>query len=380
MARQIRLAYVITRSDTIGGAHVHVRDLAAAAAAAGHDVRVFVGGEGPFVTQLEASGVSVTRLKHLVRPIRPLADARSILELRAELRSFQPHLVSVHSSKAGVVARVARDTDVPLIFTAHGWSFTDGVPDVTARFFRRVERRLASRSDLIVTVSANDERLARGAGIDSGAEVRTILNAVPDVPPSRRASPGSNPPRLVSVARLDAQKDHPTLLHALAALADRTWTLDLIGDGPRETEIEALAGTLGIGDRVRFLGLRDDVADLLAEAQVFVLASNWEGLPRSIIEAFRTGLPVVASDVGGVAEQVDASNGWLVEPRSVAALSAALATALDDPAARETRGAAARRAYEEWYSFPRLLQDTYDAYESVLGEPILRSTAAAEPR
>ena len=101
------------------------------------------------------------------------------------------------------------------------------------------------------------------------------------------------------VARFGAQKDHPTLLRALAGLLDQPWEIDLIGDGEHMAQTQVLAGELGLANRMNFLGQRRDVDELLARAQVSILATNWEGFPLSILEAMRAGLPVVATEVAG---------------------------------------------------------------------------------
>src|SRR5699024_6423825 len=99
------------------------------------------------------------------------------------------------------------------------------------------------------------------------------------------------------------------------------WSLDLIGDGPLKDAIATLATDLGLWERIRFLGQRHDVAEHLARAQVFLLLSNWEGLPLSILEAMRAGLPVIASDVGGCNEAVvDGETGFVVQRGDVDAL------------------------------------------------------------
>src|ERR1035441_5888237 len=108
-------------------------------------------------------------------------------------------------------------------------------------------------------------------------------------------------------------KDHRTLLAALAALRAQPWELDLVGAGPLEMEMRDLASELGLGGRVRFLGYVADPAPVLAGAQLFVLSSRSEAFPRSVLEALRAGLPVVASAVGGIGEAVtDGVNGLLV--------------------------------------------------------------------
>jgi glycosyltransferase involved in cell wall biosynthesis len=171
------------------------------------------------------------------------------------------------------------------------------------------------------------------------------------------------------VARISHWKDHPTLLNALAGLLDLEWQLELIGDGHLRRETEALAATLGITSRVRFTGYRDDVPVRLADAQMFVLATKWEGFPRSILEAMRAGLPVIASEVGGVGQSVrDGETGFVVPGGDVAALRARLRQLLVDPSERQRMGAAGRNWYEKHFSLERLVSETTAVYEAVLAD------------
>ncbi len=129
-----------------------------------------------------------------------------------------------------------------------------------------------------------------------------------------------------------------------------------------------LSGALGIDGRVEFLGLRGDVEKLLAEAQVFVLASNYEGFPISIVEAMRAGLPVVASDVGGVCESVcDGENGFLVPRGDVPTLRERLQRLISNETLRARMGAASRRRYVEEFTAKRMVSKTLAVYEKVLG-------------
>jgi glycosyltransferase involved in cell wall biosynthesis len=370
----LRIAFVITRSDAIGGAQIHVRDLAGSLCDEGHEVRVWVGGQGPFVEALRRRGVPVEPLRHLVAPLRPLADLRAVVELRRALVRFGPHLVTLHSSKAGTLGRLAtRGLGVPVVYTAHGWPFVDGVPRAHAAVYRLVERLTAPLCDRIVTVSDHDRDLARRASVGAAAQLVRVHNGVPDVPVSLRAAPGEGPPRLVVVARLDVPKDPFTLLHALAELRARPWTLEWIGDGPRRAPAEQLAAALGLADRCCFLGARDDVAQRLSRASMLVLPTDREGLPLCVLEGMRAGLPVVASAVGGIPEAVLPGRTGLLVPRGDArALSRALASLLDDAGERARLGAEGRRRYATCFSFAQQRAATLDVYRSLL--PALPTT------
>jgi glycosyltransferase involved in cell wall biosynthesis len=174
---------------------------------------------------------------------------------------------------------------------------------------------------------------------------------------------------MVSIARLEAPKDHRTLLEALAALRSLDWELDLVGDGPLEREVREVARRGGIAERVHLLGYQAEPAIALGQAQIFVLSSRSEGFPRSILEAMRAGLAVVASNVGGVSEAVaDGVNGLLVPAGNAEALSGALRKLIGDAAERKRMGHAARRTYEERFGFERMFEKTVALYDWAIAE------------
>lgn len=222
-------------------------------------------------------------------------------------------------------------------------------------------------ADRIITVSEHDHALARRAHVAPADRLVTIHNGMPDVTPTLHATPDREPPRLVMVARFEEQKDHATLFRALGSLAHLPWSLELIGDGPDMTRWERRIAAESWGNRVKFSGLRHDVADRLAGAQLFLLVSNWEGFPRSILEAMRAGLPVIASDVGGIGEAVqDGRTGYLVPRGDVATLGARLGELLSSADLRARMGAAGRARFEAEFRFERMLQRTLDVYSSLI--------------
>lgn len=365
----MKVAFVITRSDVIGGASAHVRDLADAMARRGHAPCVLLGGAGEVTAQFDALGVPYRSLAHLKHPLSPAHDLRATHELMRHLEALSPDLVAVHSSKAGVIGRLAAQRlGLPVTYTAHGWSVLVG-HGLRARAYRRIERWMAPRCARIITVSEADRRYALREGIGSAGQVVVVHNGVPDVGATGRADPGREPPRIVSVARLEEPKDHATVLRALAGVTDQPWDLDLVGSGPLEASLRGLADELAIAGRVHFLGSRRDVPERLAGAQIFVLASSVEGFPLSILEAMRAGLPVVASDVGGIREAVeDGATGALIAGGDVPAMRRALGALLADPARRRSWGAGGRRRYEQGFTFDHMYARTMGVFEAVLGE------------
>lgn len=364
----MRITYIITTASPIGGAQIHVRDLAAAVLAQGHAPSVITSGTGPFIDDLRKLTIPVCVLRHLSVPIHPLRDLRALGEIRAALAELHPELLATHSSKAGILGRLAgRSLRVPVVFTVHGWAFTPGVPPLHASIYRQVERLVGPLATRIITVSEFDRQLGLSARVAGADRMITVHNGMPDVSPRLRADPGRAPARLVMVARFGAQKDHPTLFHALAGLGHIAWELDLIGDGPLLSEMQALAGALGLENRVRFLGQRTDVDRILSEAQISLLATNWEGFPLSILESMRAGLPVIASGVGGIGESVrDGESGYLVRRGDVEQLRERIDRLLRSPDLRVRMGASGRVRFEQDFTLAHSVNRTLAVYQDAL--------------
>lgn len=368
----MKILYCITRSDTIGGAHVHVADLAQWLMQQGHEAVVAVGGNGVFCDHLARKKVPFINCRFLERPVNPVKDARTYLELRRIVRRQCPDLLALHSTKAGLLGRFAKTgTNVPTVFTVHGWSFTEGISPARALVSKVLEKIAAPFADRIITVSDFDRRLALKAGIGSEEKLVTVHNGMPDTEHFSRPWPGQGPVKMTMVARLDEQKDHETLFYALSNLKNYDWTLDLIGDGPREQILRNHADLLDLSGRVNFLGLRNDVEKLLATSHVFILSTRWEGFPLSILEAMRAGLPVVASDVGGVSEAVkDGETGYLVPRMGAKALSERIKSLFDNPEQGIRMGARGRRSFEADFLFDRMAEQTFKIYKQLADQPL----------
>ena len=358
--------FVITRGDSIGGGQIHVRDLARALQSRGVHVAVAAGSSGPLQSELDETGIRHVLIPGLRRSINPLGDLIAIAALRRHIREIRPELVSCHTAKAGLVGRVAAFLEgVPSIFTAHGWQFAEGIPVWQKALVLALETILARLTRRIITVSGYDRELALKLRLGIPAKVVLVHNGMPWRAAGARVR-GASTVRLVMVARFQEQKDHRSLFQALELLDELPWSLELIGDGPDKTLWEAWVSERGWSERVRFSGQVLDVPERLQAADIFVLASLWEGFPRSILEAMRASLPVVASDVGGVREAVNGETGIVVVPRDVAALSRALHTLLADATLRRSLGDAGRQRYEREFTFDAMLEKTLAVWSRAL--------------
>jgi glycosyltransferase involved in cell wall biosynthesis len=176
-------------------------------------------------------------------------------------------------------------------------------------------------------------------------------------------------PLLVCVARLTKQKGHRWLLRAFREVVDEfpPATLLLLGDGPLRAQLEQLAGKLALGERVRFAGWRTDVRGLLPGADLFVLASEWEGFGLVLLEAMAAGLPIVATRVGAIPEVVlHGETGWLVEPQDADALADAVSSALRSPEKMVAFGGKGHARLRSEFSVQRMVSATERLYVRLL--------------
>ncbi|UOE22018.1 glycosyltransferase family 4 protein [Thermobifida halotolerans] len=331
---------VLALATSSGGVGSHVRSLCSGLGERGHRVAVV----GPAATGerfgFTGAGVRFAPLEVGDRP-RPLGDAAALLRLRALLAGAD--VVHAHGVRAGALAALARPA-APLVATLHNAPPAGG----GALLFGALERVLARRADLVLGVSGDlvERARARGARRVGRALVPAPAMAASGRDPAEvRAGLGVEPgrPLLVTVARLAEQKGLPVLLDAARSWARRTPPplVAVAGEGPLRERTAARIAAEGLP--VRLLGRRSDVADLLSAADVFVLASVWEGQPLVVQEALRAGVPVVATDVGGVAE-LTGDAAALVPRGDAAALAGAVSRILDDGALAARMRARSRAA------------------------------------
>lgn len=291
-----------------------------------------VPGAAQLAREARALGVSLHACAPIENAARGLtAIAPLALAIRRERADvFHAHQSWPLSCRYGIVA--ARMARVPAI-VASAQLFMEMPPlraiDLQHALLTRCVSRYVAVSQHVAT------RLRERFGVPGG-RIRVIPNAIAmTAPPARdehlreSLTGGTDAPLVLSTARLDPQKG---LQHLIAAAADVPDAIFVIaGTGPEREALEALAHSHGVAERVRFLGHRQDVADLLAACDLFVLPSLYEGLPLAVLEAMAAGVPVVATDVGGTNEVVlDGETGVLVPAADAAALAQAIRALLAD--------------------------------------------------
>lgn len=371
----ISILYIITRSDVLGGASIHLLELAKGMIGQGHQVHILVGGAGALTEELQRNHIDFSSLKHLKREISLTHDALGFWEIKKYLKQLNPDIVHCHSSKAGLLGRLAaKSLNLPVVFTAHGWAFTDGISPKKQYIYSTLERFLARISDHIITVSEYDRQHGFKYQVGTSELVQTIHNGVPDIRtvPIEKIEPESIV-KLIMVARFEDPKDQYFLIQALSKLPKYlNWQIDFLGEGPNLEKCQELASKEQLDSKIIFHGQSFKVKEFLNEADIFVLISNYEGFPLTILEAMSTSLPIVASDVGGVNESVSSENGYLIPKGEIDCLVQALTELIVNTNLRQKLGNNSRYLYETQFSFNTMLQKTLDVYTQVLAKRSLK--------
>ena len=339
--------------------------------ARGHEV-VGACAEGPLLTDVRAEGFRVIAIP-FVRRLSPWAHVRAFMALVAILRAEKPDLVHAHMPISGFLARLAaRIAGVPKVaYTCHGFLFNHAGSSLPRRSLSLVMEWIAARvTDVFLTVSEAEARDARRLHIASHAEaVRNgrdpaVFHPDPAARARIRTELGVPDDRvaIIAVSRLVWHKGYPELATAMQSEPEaELWVVGERLDSDRGADMAAVLRAAGLGDRLRMFGYRADIPALLAAADIFTLPSRFEGLPMSVIEAMLTGLPVVATDIRGPAEQVvDGVTGLQVPPGDAAALGTALNRLVRDPDLRARMGQAGRRRALDCYDEAKVLSRTLD--------------------
>lgn len=357
-----------------GGMRRHVSSLARGLVEAGYEV-IFASPDGPFLTELVREGFEVQQIPLRGQP-HPLYDYLCIKKLSQLLKKERICLVHAHGYRAGWVGRIAaRLAGAPVVlYTVHSSMLHNPWPRWKARFFLRLDGCLARFTNRIITVSDDLRRELIEQGRVPAELVITIYNGLKfeggfaAAGADLRAELGLSPETLLvgTVARLAPQKGIPVLIKAAARLAHRRAVrFVVVGDGPLRQELELQARASGAP--VVFPGFRDDVPNVLRALDIFVLPSLTEGLPYVILEAMATGLPVVATRVGGIPEVIrDRETGLLVAPGSEEELVLAVEALLDSEDLRKNLGAAAREHVRQHFTEEKMIRETLAVYEKLI--------------
>lgn len=382
----MRIAHVITRM-IIGGAQentlFNVDDLHHLF---GDEVCLLTGRsdgpEGSLEQRGRDRGLDIRILPELARSLNPLLDWKALQAIRRAIADYRPDLVHTHSSKAGILGRLAaHQLGIPAVHTIHGASFHFGQNPLLHRAYRWSERKAARWCDHLITVcdAMIDQYVAAGIAprekfttIYSGMDVDTFLS--PSRSPSEvRAELDIGPTDIVvgKVARLFHLKGHNYLIEAAAEVAEKVPNVRflLVGDGILRDQYQARIAELGLTEYFRFAGLvaPEVVNEYLHAMDVVVHTSDWEGLARVIPQGLLAGKPVISFAIDGAPEVcINEETGLLVEHRNVPQLSDAILRLAQDRDLQRKLGDTGRRRFTEQFRHEHMTGRIREIYQQVL--------------
>ncbi len=369
-----RVLHVVGESTFGGGAKV-IQAIANAAVLEGYSVDILTTDQR-FQETLRDRGVGVVDLDVIRRPIRPLADLAGLLRLRKFLRSNRYAIVHTHTTKGGIVGRIAaRLAGVPLIVhTVHGLPFHEGSRRSTKIAAMTIERIASMFGDVVITVSDVNARVLSSRRVWGAARVMSIPNGVPD-PHQRSFRPradirsdwlaDADDVLIICPGRLAPQKGLEYLIEAMSLVTrDQTAGVKclIVGDGPLMHDLTQMIKDRHLTHTVTLTGFCSDVEELVFASDIVVLPSVREGLSIALLEGLASGTPVVATSIAGNLEAIGDSGAATVPTADPARLAQEIRRLLRSPSLRGIVGAAGRARYEESYRLATMTDAYLEAY------------------
>lgn len=319
-------------------------------------------------------------IEDLGRLIRPFKDLKALLEIFRILRKEKPLIVHTHSSKAGILGRLAAFmAGVPVILhTYHGLAFHERLHPLAKYFYIFLEWACSLISTRLIFVSRANRDYALGYAIGRRDKSVLIRSGVPlafypaKVEASQKKAElgaGMHKPLVTSVGNFKPQKNPRDFILLAKMVYEKCPEARFlfIGDGDLRPGLESLILRLDLHGKCLLPGWRRDVPEILAASDVFVLTSLWEGLPRSLVEAMKTGLPCVAYATDGVRDIVrDGENGFLASPGNVSEMAEKVTALLKDQKLREETGRKASESIGPEFDIDEMVRRQEELYESLV--------------
>jgi glycosyltransferase involved in cell wall biosynthesis len=382
--RRIKVVHVITRLD-LGGAQQNTLHTARHLDPSRFEVILVCGPGGPLEAEVRAmtsqAHWKAVFLPSLVHHIHPGLDLLAFLQLVSFFLAERPDVVHTHSSKAGVLGRLAAAAaGVPcVVHTYHGFGFNDYQAPTMRSIYVWAERWACACSDALVFVSKSNQDYARRHGLGGPQPYRLIRSGVKlsEFPAAcedkgrKKASLGlgMHKPMVISVGNLKPQKnpgDFIAMAQKVSAELPESSFL-FVGDGPMRQRLEYQIIASGLGNHLALPGWRRDTAELLAVADVFVLTSLWEGLPRALLEAMKTGLPCVCYAADGITDILqDGVNGFVVPVGNVSLLGERVLALLKDERLRRRIGERAAASVGIEFDIDHMVRQQEELYRELL--------------
>jgi len=374
-SNKLRVAHIITQLE-LGGAQRNTLYTVGHLSRSAFEPILISGPGGILDEEAGAGGWPTHFIPWLVRPVNPWKDLLSLIALYRLSRQMRPHIVHTHSSKAGILGRIAAYVaGVPVIIhTFHGFGFTPGQPPWLRRLYIWLERFCARLSTHLIFVSKDNEEEARILAIGTSKPRSLIRSGIVIQEPSQTSTirEGLQIPKsawvVITVGNFKPQKNPVDAARTAKAVlkTDPSVHFLMVGDGELRASVEAYVQSEGISSQVHFLGWRQDIASLLAASNCFLLTSLWEGLPRAIVEAAVARLPVVAYAVNGVKEiLIEGETGFPVPPHQTDAAAEKILWLKNHSQEAGQMGKRARALVEKEFDIDRMVRQQEELYQEL---------------
>jgi glycosyltransferase involved in cell wall biosynthesis len=376
--QKTNLLYVVTKLE-LGGAQKQLLSLAICLDKARFNIFLFTSQNGLLVEEASSiKGVTLNKSRYLERPVNPLKDLLALIEIFRYIKKNNIQIVHTHSSKAGILGRLAARLAKAkiIIHTVHGWSFNDYQPFFVRRIFIALERLTAQFTHKLIVASYYDKekglknrigqedryKLIR-YGIDYTEFLKTEQNLKEEL------GIGANDLVVGMIACFKPQKSPQDFIKAAFITSEKFPNVKflLVGDGALRNRVKKLINKFNLQDKLILTGWRRDIPKILSTIDIFVLTSLWEGLPVSALEALVSSRPVVATNTGGIREIIfEGKNGFLVKSKDMEKLSERLTLLLKDDNLRRIMSQNAKGCFNLDFSKDNMVKNTQGLYEAFL--------------
>lgn len=376
---RIRVLRILSRMN-VGGPSRHVVNLTSGLSQIGYHTRLAVGlpesAEGSMLSLAEKMQIRPDIIACFDRPVSAWRDSIAFGEIVRHIRNFRPHIVHTHTTKAGILGRIAAVMcRVPVIFhTFHGHVFTGYFSEKTSRAIICLERLLAKFTDSLITLTPGIKAdIFQRLRLTESGKIEVIplgLDLAKNLGTQRKSSGWRKELGLDEgvflagiVARLVPVKNHKMLIEAISVICKKMSNLHLavVGGGELEAQLKNQVEMLGLKGRVHFCGIVRDIEAVYADLDLLVLSSKNEGTPVVVIEALASGCPVAATRVGGIEEVLDSGRLGMILENSPDSFATGLATAIDSTAKAGSL-MTARNEIADKYSVPALVDRMHKLY------------------
>ncbi|MDD5044333.1 MAG: glycosyltransferase family 4 protein [Candidatus Omnitrophica bacterium] len=378
--RKINLLYVITKLE-LGGAQKQLLSLIKSLDRERFNIFLFTCRQGLLLREFSSvNGLLIKRSGFLDRPVNPFKDSLALWEISSFIKNNKIDIVHTHSSKAGILGRLAaRISGVKIILhTVHGWSFHSYQNKLVRGLFIRLERFCAKFSDRLIVVSFFDKQRGLENRIGNEAKYQVIKYGIncgvtPNKEGAIRRELGIAGDKFLvgTISCFKPQKAVDDFIKAAALVKESLPQVKFIvaGDGALRAKFEKLIKKLGLEKEIVLLGWRRDIPQLLSALDIFTLTSLWEGMPIAALEALACGSVVVATDTGGISEVIrEGENGFLVPARDVKGLSEKITFLLKDDKLRKAIREKTKNSLGNNFTVERMAKETGDLYERLFKE------------